>query len=289
MSMPIPATPAMPTQEYSSLRNTFSISRCEIMLPEVARRSPAITTPPSQTAVTIVVPCGMSAAAPAPRGSAADRLSPCAGLGSSSGAAIVRKSVKDEDPAARNADACQRAWGSKPPTAKSFHLLPTTKRGPAFGGLPDVTRVGNRGSPECCRRPTAIAVLSDPKPATDNGAPGMRAVASRLLAALLHIGPDEFLGVFLQHLVDLVQDRVDIVSQLVLPLTYLISFLDVGVLLLLGPPGCLPLSAGVLCRHAITSVLRGATRDLNAILACRCPIQPWRTASVSRRDNSWPE
>src|SRR5215469_2630292 len=175
MSMPMPATPAMPAQEYSSLRNTFSMSRCEIMLPEVARRSPAITTPPSQTAVTIVVPCGMSAVAPAPPDAAADRLPAWTDLGSSSGAAIVRKSVKDEDPAARNADACQRAWGSKPPTAKSFHLLPTTNRGPAFGGLPDVTRVGNRGHPNVVVGRLASAVLSDPKPATGNGAPGTRA------------------------------------------------------------------------------------------------------------------
>ena len=67
--MPMPATPAMPTQENSSLRNTFSMSRWEIMLPAVARRSPAMTTPPSQTAATIVVPCGSSwppALAPAP-------------------------------------------------------------------------------------------------------------------------------------------------------------------------------------------------------------------------------
>ena len=56
--MPMPATPEMPTQENSSLRNTFSMSRCEIMLPAVARRSPAMTTPPLHAAATIVVPCG---------------------------------------------------------------------------------------------------------------------------------------------------------------------------------------------------------------------------------------
>ncbi len=38
--------PAMPTQEYSSAGNTFSMSRCAMTLPIVARRSPAMTTPP---------------------------------------------------------------------------------------------------------------------------------------------------------------------------------------------------------------------------------------------------
>ena len=36
----------MPTAEYSSAGKTFSMSRWAMMLPIVARRSPAITTPP---------------------------------------------------------------------------------------------------------------------------------------------------------------------------------------------------------------------------------------------------
>ena len=44
--MASPAVPAMPTQEYSSAGNTFSMSRWAMTLPIVARRSPAITTPP---------------------------------------------------------------------------------------------------------------------------------------------------------------------------------------------------------------------------------------------------
>ena len=44
--------------ENSSAGNTFSMSRWAIMLPIVARRSPAITTPPGNVAATIVVPCG---------------------------------------------------------------------------------------------------------------------------------------------------------------------------------------------------------------------------------------
>ena len=44
----------MPIAEYSSARNTFSTSRLEIMLPAVARLSPATTTPRSHAATTIV-------------------------------------------------------------------------------------------------------------------------------------------------------------------------------------------------------------------------------------------
>ena len=53
-----PAVPAMPTAEYSSAGNTFSISRLAIIEPMVARRSPAMTMPPSNASATIVVPCG---------------------------------------------------------------------------------------------------------------------------------------------------------------------------------------------------------------------------------------
>ena len=55
--------PAMPTQENSSAGKTFSMSRWAMMLPIVARRSPAITTPPGNVAATIVVPCGARSAA----------------------------------------------------------------------------------------------------------------------------------------------------------------------------------------------------------------------------------
>ena len=82
--------PAIPTQLYSSAEKTFSMSRWAMMLPIVARRSPAITTPPSKVAATIVVPCGAR--------------SPACWLGwerrdgSSSGAWAARKSAKDDEP-----------------------------------------------------------------------------------------------------------------------------------------------------------------------------------------------
>ncbi|MFD0568945.1 hypothetical protein ACFQ0T_06240 [Kitasatospora gansuensis] len=54
----------MPTALYSSAGNTFSMSRWAITFPIVARRSPAITTPPPKTAATMVVPCGASIVRP---------------------------------------------------------------------------------------------------------------------------------------------------------------------------------------------------------------------------------
>src|ERR1700733_8538438 len=86
--------------ENSSLRKTFSTSRFAIMLPAVARRSPASTTPPSQTAATIVGACGRSRMAWDPdlgmlgSGSPGD-----AGItrpGSRPGECEARKSVNEE-------------------------------------------------------------------------------------------------------------------------------------------------------------------------------------------------
>lgn len=90
-----PAVPAMPTAEYSSAGKTFSMSRCAIMLPIVARRSPARTTPPGKVAATIVVPCGASMA---PFMGGVCRLP-----GSIPGAWSDRKSMKEDDPGVRKA------------------------------------------------------------------------------------------------------------------------------------------------------------------------------------------
>ena len=67
------------------------MSRWAMRLPIVARRSPAITTPSRYVAATIVVACGARPAAE-PGGSGRRP-------GSSSGAALVRKSVNEEIPA----------------------------------------------------------------------------------------------------------------------------------------------------------------------------------------------
>src|SRR5215472_7113607 len=75
------------------------------MLPAVARRSPATTTPRSQDAATIVVACGrslMTALSPAPGGSERPRAP-----GNSSGEYEARKSENEAIRGVRNAAGCQ--------------------------------------------------------------------------------------------------------------------------------------------------------------------------------------
>src|SRR5579875_1590851 len=123
------------------------MSRWAMMLPIVARRSPAISTPAACATATIVVPCGTSAGT----GPAAVRRP-----GSRSGACRPRKSAKLVPPGTR------KAAGSRP--------------GPSR------------------------ASLTEPSS----------------LAALLHVGADELLGVLLEHLVDLVEEGVHVVGELLL-------------------------------------------------------------------------
>src|SRR3954451_6265995 len=149
----------MPTAENSSAGKTFSMSRWAMMLPIVARRSPAITTPPGNVAATIVVPWGASSAA-LPSGSGRR-------LGSSSGACSVRNSAKEEEPDRRNAG----------PSRESFK-----------GSLP------------------------------------------ALLDERLH----EVLGVGLEHVVDLAEDRVDVLVELLLALGHIALRGGLGLLLGLG-------------------------------------------------------
>src|SRR6266700_753678 len=77
------------------------------MLPAVARRSPAMTTPSANAAATIVVPCG-SPAASAPDAGPRDSPAP----GSSPGAAEARKSLNDEVPAPRYVAGNRPPWES---------------------------------------------------------------------------------------------------------------------------------------------------------------------------------
>src|SRR5207302_543494 len=58
-----PAAPAMATAEESSVGNTFSMERWAIEYPSVARRSPAMTTPPWKRMARMVVPWGTSSMA----------------------------------------------------------------------------------------------------------------------------------------------------------------------------------------------------------------------------------
>src|SRR3954454_1178509 len=111
----------MPMHDSSSAGNTFSMSRCAMTLPIVARRSPAIRTPPLNVAATIVVPCGAS-------------TTPCAGSGrrpgSRPGAYAPRKSVNDELVTSVN------AAGSRPP--------PQAASGPAVVTVRPSARIRGR-------------------------------------------------------------------------------------------------------------------------------------------------
>src|ERR1700753_3922902 len=70
-----------------------------------------------------------------------------------------------------------------------------------------------------------------------------------LLAALLHVRADELLSVLLEDLVDLVEDRVHVVGELLLPFPGLRVRGGLVFLGLLGAPRRLPLAPGVLLRH----------------------------------------
>src|SRR5207245_989878 len=86
----------------------------------------------------------------------------------------------------------------------------------------------------------------------------LRANPPASLPALLHVGPDQLLGVLLEHLVDLVENRVHVVRQPLVAFPDFLGGLRLGLLCLFGTPGCLALSAGVLSRHSGTSVFGGA-------------------------------
>src|SRR5579862_9714613 len=73
--------------------------------------------------------------------------------------------------------------------------------------------------------------------------------ANGLLAALLDVRADELLGVLLEHLVDLVEDRVHVVGELLVPLLDLLGGRGLVLLGLLGTPRRLPLAPGILRRH----------------------------------------
>ena len=56
--MAMPAEPAIATAECRSAGKTFSMAWWAMMLPAVARRSPAMMTPSAIRIATTVVPCG---------------------------------------------------------------------------------------------------------------------------------------------------------------------------------------------------------------------------------------
>src|SRR5260370_6979467 len=78
----------------------------------------------------------------------------------------------------------------------------------------------------------------------------------RLLAALLNVRPDELLGVLLEYLVDLVEDRVHVIGELLLTLLDVLVRLWRGLLGLLAALGHLPLPPGALFHHPEPSSLQ---------------------------------
>src|SRR5450759_3789491 len=103
--------------------------------------------------------------------------------GSRSGACAARKSVKEEDPGVRN------VGGRQPERPESPMHDPFSVGGERWAASSELGVAGEE-----------------------------RALTARLLAALLHVRAHELLGVLLQHVVDLVQERVHVITELVVPL-----------------------------------------------------------------------
>jgi hypothetical protein len=72
---------------------------------------------------------------------------------------------------------------------------------------------------------------------------------ARVLAALLNVGADEVFGVLLEHVVDLVEDRVDVLAELLPPL--LAGRLGTRAVFVV--PTTAALTLGLLLRHEVSS------------------------------------
>ena len=208
----------MPTAEYSSVTYTFSMSRCAIRLPWVARRSPAISTPPAKVQRDDRGAVRHAPARPARRARIAARRQQLGRLHA--------QEVRERGRARREVRRRQRG----------------TRR-------PVLSRRAQK-SHRACRACSRVA-----GPAESVSTVG-RADAERLLAALLHVGAHEVLGVLLEHVVDLVEDGVDVLAELLAP------FLTRGA-------GAVDLLVGVAAALALRSVPGPS----------RLPV--WLTASVA--------
>src|SRR4051794_2679849 len=100
----------------------------------------------------------------------------------------------------------------------------------------------------------------------------------RLLAALLHVGADEVLGVLLQHVVDLVEDRVDVLAQLLAPLLAGRP----GVRAVLVVPATTALALGLLLRHDVSS--SGPVPPQRRALRWEPVVEPYRSDRRKARD-----
>src|SRR6266700_5239 len=161
---------------------------------------------------------------------------------------------------------------------------PGTSQGTALRG-----NQGPRGSFRLCasylaQDPTADAAAAARVPAPPAVSPrrnraGRAARAS--LAALLDVRADELLGVLLKHLVDLVEDRVHVVGELLMPLLDLLGRGGLVLLGLLSAPRRLPLAPGVLrCHVLFLRPWKEPNNSSNVILAPMSSAQPSAGVSV---------
>src|SRR5258708_40148021 len=98
---------------------------------------------------------------------------------------------------------------------------------------------------------------------------------NRLLAALLDIGAHELLSVLLEHLVDLIEDRVHVVGELLVALLDLFGRGGLVFLGLLGAPRRLPLAPGILrCHVPFLRPWKEPDNSSNVILAPIRSVQP---------------
>src|SRR5262249_28823921 len=88
--------------------------------------------------------------------------------------------------------------------------------------------------------------------ARGRGGRGIRSARTDgLFPALLDVGADELLGILLEDLIDLVEDRLHVVAELLLAFLDLLASLRGRVLGLFAAPGGLSLSASVLRCHTV--------------------------------------
>src|SRR5580692_6952558 len=96
----------------------------------------------------------------------------------------------------------------------------------------------------------------------------------RLLAALLDVGADELLSVLLEHFVDLVEDRVHVVGELLVPLLDLLGGRRLVLFGLVGAPRRLPLATLVVRRHLRYLLRRGACPSTVLTLSSPAGVPP---------------
>src|SRR5882757_6498928 len=147
----------------------------------------------------MVVPCGA-------------RSETRCGWGSRSGAAVLKNSVNEDDPG-------DIAWRSTPGMASA----PLNRS--MLTALPSVSAAA-----DC----VSVGLLLTTLPIRAHAVTPTVRCGATLLAALLHERPDEVLGVGFEHVVDLIEQRVNVLGELFLPLGDVGLALDLDLVDLVG-------------------------------------------------------